>query len=132
MRSIWLSASAAPRAPSCFSASILSRRARTSEYSAATKNAFIRTSAGTASRRTAIILRPSPVSYFEEVRRRSSADASQASNETYRPQTAQVAASGKRIDLRRELEVVLGDAALGVRAEREVDGVPRDRDVGVG
>src|SRR3954468_20638403 len=41
------------------------------------------------------------------------------------------AALSQRVDPRRKLEVVLGQAALGVRRERQVDLVPRDRDVGV-
>src|SRR4051812_15549047 len=71
MRSTCWSASSAPRAPSSFSASILSRRARTSAYSAATKKAFMRMSAGTARRSTAVTARLASACYFEEVRRRS-------------------------------------------------------------
>src|SRR4051812_12857369 len=68
IRSIWRSASAAPLAPSLESAWMRSSRERTIEYSAATKNAFIRMSAGTPSRRTASTRAPpeaSEASYFE-------------------------------------------------------------------
>src|SRR4051812_5810527 len=37
----------------------------------------------------------------------------------------------QRVDPRRKLEVVLGQAALGVRRQSQVDLVPRDRDVRV-
>jgi hypothetical protein len=68
------SARSTPRAPSSFSASSLSRRARTSANSAATKKPFSATSTTTASRNRASVTRE-PLSagcYFEEVRRRSS------------------------------------------------------------
>src|SRR4051812_1970528 len=133
--SIWWSASTAPLAPSCMSASTLSRRARTSAYSAATKKAFIRTSAGTATRSTAVKLRPSRASYFEEVRRRRSfaagatlAELSAGPGRFFarsRPRLRQV------VDLLRELEVGVRQSALGVRRERAVDRVPRDRQIRV-
>src|SRR3954462_9756153 len=77
IRSICRSASAAPFAPSFVSAWIRSSRERTIEYSAATKNAFIRMSAGTASSRMASTDEPpeaaEPASYFEEDLGRASA-----------------------------------------------------------
>src|SRR4051812_25651962 len=76
IRSICRSASAAPFAPSFASDWTRSSRERTIEYSAATKNAFIRIRAGTPSRRTATTRGPpeaSETSYFEEVLGRASA-----------------------------------------------------------
>src|SRR5204862_710672 len=48
-----------------------------------------------------------------------------------RAASRRAATLGERVDARGELEVVLRQAALGVRRECEVDRVPRDRDVGV-
>ncbi len=69
IRSICFSASTAPLAPSFASAWMRSSRERTIEYSAATKNAFMRMSAGTPSRRTASTSpqpeTPETAAYFE-------------------------------------------------------------------
>src|SRR3954471_2679002 len=73
MCSIWRSASFAPRSPSLVIAWMRSSRERTRAYSVATKNAFIRTSAGTPTRRTTSKMRPPEAAYFEEVLGRASA-----------------------------------------------------------
>ncbi len=73
MLSIWCSARAAPRSPSSFIVSNRERRARTSAYSAMTKNAFIATSAAVATSNSAVTRRRRVSRYFEGGRRSRSA-----------------------------------------------------------
>ena len=67
MLSSWRSASFAPRSPCSAASSSREWRARTSEYSAITKNAFsaIRTAAAATNNQ----FKTAPRGYFEEVRR---------------------------------------------------------------
>src|SRR5918999_2350551 len=77
MRSICFSASAAPRAPSSRSASMRDSRVRTSANSAATKKPFAATSTATPKRRSSSVISDRSFlceCYFEDRRRRSSAD----------------------------------------------------------
>src|ERR671916_638576 len=77
MRSICFSASAAPRAPSSRSASMRDSRVRTSANSAATKKPLAATSTATPKRRSSSVISDRSFlceCYFEDRRRRSSAD----------------------------------------------------------
>src|SRR5918992_3975869 len=123
MRSICFSASAAPRAPSSRSASMRDSRVRTSANSAATKKPLAATSTATPKRRSSSVISDAELlagCYFEDRRRRSSADAAESS-----------IASGQSGDAAGQHEVVLGEPALRVRGDRDGHLVPRDLEVGV-
>src|ERR687895_38260 len=82
MRSICFSASAAPRAPSSRSASMRDSRVRTSANSAATKKPLAATSTATPKRRSSSVISDRSFlceCYFEDRRRRSSADEAESS-----------------------------------------------------
>src|SRR5919106_5961088 len=124
MRSIWWSASLAPRLPSSSICSTRPSRARTSANSAATKKPLAATSTATPKRRSSSVISGRILllrgCYFEDRRRRSSADVAESS-----------IGSRQAGDATGQLEVVLSQAALGVRGDRDRDLVPRDREVGV-
>src|ERR687895_720993 len=123
MRSICFSASAAPRAPSSRSASMRDSRVRTSANSAATKKPLAATSTATPKRRSSSVIsgrRPLWGCYFEDRRRRSSADVAESST-----------GSGQSGEAAGKLEVVPSEPALRVRGDRDRHLVPRDLEVGV-
>src|SRR3954469_6867834 len=123
MCSICRSASFAPRMFSLTIACTRSRRDRTREYSDATKNAFIRMSAGTPRRRTAsTALPPQPeAAYFEEGLR------SRASVSDRRLPEA-TGGSGRVVEPRRPVALVLPDGretAVRARDSRTPGVAPR-------
>src|SRR5262245_34391349 len=136
MCSSWCRLRRAPPLPSSASCSIFCLRARTSANSAATKTPLISTSSSSATRATAVTGRSPPQApmrsvpggqlegrYFEG-RRRSS-----ATGQGYQRHLGR--RSGELVDLLGELEVVVGDAALGVGGEGDLYLGPGDGDVGV-
>src|SRR5512132_2266000 len=115
IRSSWESSNPARRRPSCCICSMRLSRVRTSENSAATKKAFAQTSSRTPSRNSSWVIADRGLSacYFGEDRRRSFGGRRETSNSPS------------------QLEVVGGQAALRVSADRDGHLVPRDGQVGV-
>src|SRR5216683_2746275 len=151
----WLSASAAPLAPSSRRTSSCARRERTSAYSAITKNALIATRSAammslspfTRDRRFPAPLgrpprgcgrdklvggRSGPCYFGEDLRRRSSlADRSTVARARV-GRTACAPGSGRPVDLAGQAKVGVREAPFGVGRERQADLVPAvEQDVGV-
>src|SRR3954466_7288282 len=135
MSSIWWTASAAPLRPCAASCSSFALRARTSAYSAMTKNAFsasrsavrgrrgARGGGAGGGRRGAPATRPPAATSGRVVVHRD--------GDRGKP-TRRRGASPERVDALRHVEVALGQAALAVRRQRQPDLVPPvDEDVRV-